>query len=93
MKLIRMPALYSRKSEVQTVACYVTSAIDSQSDRDGAVESAFATANAAAEVLGRLIELLASKNQLTAKEVGAIVQGYAVDDITFVPDDTALGKS
>ena len=54
-------------------------------ERGGQLANVTATTNNCAEAIGRLIEILASKGQLSASEVHYVARGYPSDKVSLAP--------
>lgn len=66
-----------------SVENYVSASLEDR-ESDGATERAQGTASETADALGRLVQLLASRGQLTAAEV-AHIAGASTDEVSFNP--------
>lgn len=54
-------------------------------ERDDQIEQVTATTDSCAKAIGRLIEILASKGQLSASEVHCVARGYYSDKVSLAP--------
>lgn len=70
----------------ESIKMYVENELNGDDYDRGSLESARATADNATEALGRLLDVLATKELLTAKDIVDIVTGYSDDyeDMTLV---------